>query len=86
MLYFIIFLLFIVPTADAWLKKLLIEAFFAVAASAGSILDISKYCIAILVNVRYRYLMVSRYFDISYIDQSNDTWAIFRTIRNIVIR
>ena len=38
--------------------------------------------IAILVNVRYRYLVVSRYFDISNIewinDQSDDTWAIYK--------
>ena len=38
--------------------------------------------IAILVNVRYRYLVVSRYFDISNIewinDLSDDTWAIYK--------
>ena len=38
--------------------------------------------IAILVNVRYRYLVVSRYFDISNIEwineQSDDTWAIYK--------
>ena len=33
--------------------------------------------IAILVNVRYRYFTVSRYFDISNIEWSDDTWAIF---------
>ena len=38
--------------------------------------------IAILVYVRYRYLVVSRYFNISNIewinDQSDDTWAIYK--------